>query len=1349
MVEESKAKAPITHFVSLPLANPALTERVAEFRAYIHDAGLDEGWDDKWFVEPESLHLTLCVLKLFEPGEIERALATLSQSLQRVRELPGFDDAARQVHLKGVAVTGDNPKKAQVLYAVPRNESATCGLQEIADTIAGAFVEAGLAEQQHGADSVLLHCTICKTSRAKKRVTFDASALLDVCKSFDFGKREIAELQRHEGQQLELKLRSQAQPFQAADTAVLYMIAFYNANHDGELLFGVTDDGIVEGLELHPDPNSWLDNAQQRFLRNLERRASQTMDPSLCHVGWHALPVDGTPKGVARHVVSVRLVWASTERPQHLLRLDGREGWFWPLKMGNTVQRLDRKAAEALCRQRGYAPLSPKLPMDVPKADGTPELSKRPQLPSPPRASDSQPAPVAEKEKVAELPNPTSPKPAPKLVSEPKSGTPGPREPRSKRRGRQQPSKNKHDRSTSKDGNDNLAPSEPFHIPTSILGSKEPPPAHPPSGVSPSMQRLGVGLTSDLVRLRRRLEESEAERYRLAQANRALAAQLMEVRTATESEHRALAQQLEAYVSDQRSEVASRQHQENAMLADLASTKERERQLLALTANLRAELAATQPAVASLADLQKQVQVLQVQLSEAEASKARLHARVTDLEADDVATVAVVHDLHQKVEGLTEQLEQVTDHRERLVAELERRAAVDADRLSTQNHDQAQAQETQRRLEDDNHRLRNQVGQLTHQLEESRRQLRLLQEECASQARQIATLRAVQAGEDDGDNLRSEQLRGQLQRVQQQFQEQRAALQAHAAHLQNNQLQYRRGFEACLRQLHTACVVLQVPTASSPPGALEEGSKSSANIECDRLDDRLEWYQCLLRDLKSMVQQERTKAQTESHHSQQQQAEHQEAHTRQMQRVNALKDALLAQEKEQEELRSIINSSQVAVQHSLTISAQEVTDTRSQLSAMEDREDRLETLCTAIDETVYACSLQHELLRHVSGMAWGPNVWDVYPQLLEAIRHSWQALQNHVVEREHTLVQLEHHASAQEQELARLSAELQLTKGLLHETPQPTFVPQRCEQATQCDWHDAQALNVACQTNDQVISACEPQLALRYYKRVVLAFAEHLLAGTALARQQLGLTLSRARLRWQRAGWAVVACMRLERQGRLARSLRNDTERPVTRQLYYRRTLQVSGHWLKALERLRQEQVTQVKAEGQTALQTAVKQSEQAELQLSDVRQNLQEARAELAQCLAERARLLENVAQLEAAVQGCVSRNDGMRLMMENQELQASLQSASVANRRQDTMLQEMQRRVELAELTLAEEQRGAARTVESLREELATAKDTAFYGIQLAPSSLTPQRSCVCVCRAKRWPAESSASSNSVCIS
>jgi hypothetical protein len=111
LVEEARAKAPPTHCVSIPLLDPSCARACHDFAQAAQ--ALDVALDPRWVSEPDSLHLTLCVLKLYTREEVRHAVEVLNLAQARARELLQAVDKPL-IRLRGLNIMNDDPTAVRI-----------------------------------------------------------------------------------------------------------------------------------------------------------------------------------------------------------------------------------------------------------------------------------------------------------------------------------------------------------------------------------------------------------------------------------------------------------------------------------------------------------------------------------------------------------------------------------------------------------------------------------------------------------------------------------------------------------------------------------------------------------------------------------------------------------------------------------------------------------------------------------------------------------------------------------------------------------------------------------------------------------------------------------------------------------------------------------------------------------------------------------------------------------------------------------------------------------------------------------------------------------------------------------
>nr|VDC77347.1 unnamed protein product [Brassica rapa] len=207
-----------THFISFPLAiHPELKEKVETFRNSIlgdnkdkkplkFQSTLDEmGIENRMFISPNSLHLTVVMLRLVNKEAVDAAQDILKVEFVAcelrdisisARVMYALDNRPVFIRLKGLSSMNGSLEKTRVLYA-PVEEVGDEGRLLRAYTIIDAFANAGFA----GRDAKLhlkLHVTLMNTTYRRderKSNTFDAREIHKEFGEKDWGEYLIREAQ--------------------------------------------------------------------------------------------------------------------------------------------------------------------------------------------------------------------------------------------------------------------------------------------------------------------------------------------------------------------------------------------------------------------------------------------------------------------------------------------------------------------------------------------------------------------------------------------------------------------------------------------------------------------------------------------------------------------------------------------------------------------------------------------------------------------------------------------------------------------------------------------------------------------------------------------------------------------------------------------------------------------------------------------------------------------------------------------------------------------------------------------------------------------------------------------------
>ncbi|CAB3404847.1 unnamed protein product [Caenorhabditis bovis] len=197
-MSDAKKQARATHFCALP-CNDA--EIISSFEIFREAVMSGEQFDNsckkpKLFMPPSRLHLTLCVLRIFDDEDeatIKNALEEIGKDLKE--KLNGKSLIADIV---GIDMMNDDPANVNVIFAKVQGEE----IQNAANSIRDKFVELGFSDYDYGGEDadVKLHMTlmnaryVSQDENLKAGYSFDATNLLEEFKDFYFGTIPINEV---------------------------------------------------------------------------------------------------------------------------------------------------------------------------------------------------------------------------------------------------------------------------------------------------------------------------------------------------------------------------------------------------------------------------------------------------------------------------------------------------------------------------------------------------------------------------------------------------------------------------------------------------------------------------------------------------------------------------------------------------------------------------------------------------------------------------------------------------------------------------------------------------------------------------------------------------------------------------------------------------------------------------------------------------------------------------------------------------------------------------------------------------------------------------------------------------
>ncbi|VVA97820.1 unnamed protein product [Arabis nemorensis] len=191
-----------THFVSFPLAiYPELRKKLEAFRNSILGDNdnlkfkgttlAEMGIDKSIFVSPNTLHLTVVMLKLENKEAVDAALNILKSISSNVRHV--LDNRPVYIRLKGLNSMNDSFDKTRVLYAPVEEVGNEGRLLSACHVIIDAFANAGFAGKD-AKSRLKLHATVMNSSYRKGgKNTFDAQEIHKEFGNKNWGKYLIRE----------------------------------------------------------------------------------------------------------------------------------------------------------------------------------------------------------------------------------------------------------------------------------------------------------------------------------------------------------------------------------------------------------------------------------------------------------------------------------------------------------------------------------------------------------------------------------------------------------------------------------------------------------------------------------------------------------------------------------------------------------------------------------------------------------------------------------------------------------------------------------------------------------------------------------------------------------------------------------------------------------------------------------------------------------------------------------------------------------------------------------------------------------------------------------------------------
>ncbi|KAI5063152.1 hypothetical protein GOP47_0021699 [Adiantum capillus-veneris] len=146
------------------------------------------------FIKPETVHITVVMLKLFTDESVKAAADVLEGLQSKVLEI--LDGKEPKVFLRGVDCLRGNPAEARVLAMKVIEPDNNNYLQRACHFIRDAFSEAGLVAVADMKQELTLHATLMSTSRGRRlgNKPFDARKILAKYRLQDWGEHTMNEL---------------------------------------------------------------------------------------------------------------------------------------------------------------------------------------------------------------------------------------------------------------------------------------------------------------------------------------------------------------------------------------------------------------------------------------------------------------------------------------------------------------------------------------------------------------------------------------------------------------------------------------------------------------------------------------------------------------------------------------------------------------------------------------------------------------------------------------------------------------------------------------------------------------------------------------------------------------------------------------------------------------------------------------------------------------------------------------------------------------------------------------------------------------------------------------------------
>ncbi|XP_066597743.1 activating signal cointegrator 1 complex subunit 1 isoform X2 [Prorops nasuta] len=208
IIENSRFKLDMTHFISIPVNNQDIMDNFESFKMeVINNCGKNSNSaEENIFQKSKKLHLTICVFVLLDDNEKEKLVNHFIDCEENIIKPALEKTGPIKIKLQGIDCMNDDPTEVQVLYAkIVESEK----IQSLVNEIAESFSKTGVMKPNRG-KNVKLHVTLMNTKFLQeenqwRRIKFDASDILKQYENFYFGELTLNEI--HLSKRSESKIR--------------------------------------------------------------------------------------------------------------------------------------------------------------------------------------------------------------------------------------------------------------------------------------------------------------------------------------------------------------------------------------------------------------------------------------------------------------------------------------------------------------------------------------------------------------------------------------------------------------------------------------------------------------------------------------------------------------------------------------------------------------------------------------------------------------------------------------------------------------------------------------------------------------------------------------------------------------------------------------------------------------------------------------------------------------------------------------------------------------------------------------------------------------------------------------